>query len=167
EPTTLAPAGQATAVDALLILFQALSPAERREALSRLAMANARHEAATNSDTERMLRSLELVAEAAGRTPPRITDYRKLGPKLAAAGEDIVPFNELYKHFDRKWSRVEYAFGLIRTDTARQIERRVQARRTGKVWRYTEHQLRQTLEACSAWWAVKVNLPAGERFAPL
>jgi DNA-directed RNA polymerase specialized sigma24 family protein len=64
-------------------------------------------------------------------------------------------------------TRDKYAFGLIPTDTARQIERRVQARRTGKVWRYTERQLSDALEACSAWWAAKRRLPAGERFAPL
>ncbi|MDO8184685.1 hypothetical protein Q5424_04970 [Conexibacter sp. JD483] len=169
QPASLTPvpSGHATAVDALLILFEALSPADRDDAFRRLAIVHTRHQAETDTDTQRMLRSLELVGQAAGRTPPTITDYRRYGPRLAADGLPVVAFNELYAHFDRAWPRVEYAFGLIRTTSPRRIEARLLARRTGKVWRYTEHHLADALDACSQWWAARAGLSAGERFAPL
>lgn len=160
-------AGATSAADALLILFEALAPDERRDAFRRLSLAHARHEAGEDSDTERMLRSLERVGEVAGRMPPKITDYREIAPQLVARGEDIVSFGILYRHFDRSWPRVEAACGMIETDSSRRIEARMLSRRLGKVWRYTEQQLAAALEACSAYYAAKFELAAGERYAPL
>lgn len=166
-PAGNSPTGATSAADALLILFEALAPDERREAFRRLSLAHARHEAGDETDTERMLRSLERVGEIAGRMPPKITDYREIAPQLVARGEDIVPFGILYRHFDRSWPRVEAACGLIEATTPKRIEARMLARRLGKVWRYTEHQLGDALEACSAYYAAKTGLPAGGRYAPL
>jgi len=59
-----------SAVDALLIVFEALPEDERDEAFERLAERRLGQLAAEESDTARMLRSLRDAAEEIERIPP-------------------------------------------------------------------------------------------------
>jgi hypothetical protein len=154
-------------VDALLILFEALPAPDQDAAFRRLSLARVRHQASTESETGRMLRSLTRVGEVVGRMPPTSTQYAQCSAKLIAAGEDIVPFTRLYNHFGRAWANVVEAVGLSEATTEQGIEARFAARRLGKVARYTDAAHADALERCSTYFAFRTGLPAGERYAPL
>jgi hypothetical protein len=158
-----------SAVDAMVVLFNALPDTDRQEAFRRMSQLHARAEAGEESDTDRMIRSLNLVAQAVGKdaVDVTITDYRTQVPLLREAGEDIVPFSELYAHFDGRWSHVTLALELAEVETSRKIEARFLSRRLGKIWRYTEDQLADTLEQCSFYYVVTYRLAEDARYAPL
>lgn len=83
-----------SAVDALVVLFNALPDSDRREAFRQVSLLHLRAEAGAESDTERMIRSINRVAQAVGKDAVdlKMMDYREQAPLLTAAGEDIVPF---------------------------------------------------------------------------
>lgn len=162
-----ATAGNTSAVDALLILFNSLTDAERADAFHRLSVAHARARAGTDSDTQFMLRSLARVGEVAEQMPPTSTQYRAIAPDLIAAGEDIATFGRLYSHFDRSWPNVLDALAMAEETTPRRVQARLASRRLGKIWRYTDAKLDAALEACSAFYVAREGLPDGERYAPL
>lgn len=158
-----------SAVDAMLVLFNALPESDRREAFRRVSLSHARAEAREESDTERMFRSLNRVAQEVGKdaVDVKMDDYREQVVLLRAAGEDIVPFAKFYAHFDGRWSNVRFAAELADVETPRRIEARFLSRRLGKVWRYTEDQLADTLEQCSFYYVVTYGLADDARYAPL
>jgi Homing endonuclease associated repeat len=131
--------------DLLVAAYRVLSEDEQDEAFSRLHEARVTKEAATDSDMARYLRSLQIVAEAVGRTPTS-DDYRAAQPKLAAAGEPVESFSRLYRFFG-SWPRAREALDLSTTarNTPRRIEARFRERRLGKIWRYDDDDLRDTL----------------------
>jgi len=158
-----------SAVDAMVVLFNALPESDRREAFRRMSLVHAREEAGEMSDTERMIASINRVAQAVGKdaVDVKMDDYREQVVLLRAAGEDIVPFSKLYAHFDGRWSNVRWAVELAEVESPRKIESRFLARRLGKVWRYNEDQLADTLEQCSFYYVVTYGLPDDARYAPL
>jgi len=137
-----------SAVDALLVVFEALAQDEREDAFERLSKRQLEHLAGEESDTARLLRSLRCVAEGVGHTPT-VTEYRDVERRLRGTDEAIDETNQVIRHFG-SWRRAREALDLSETTTARKIESRFRARRLGKVWRYTEDTLRETLERCVA-----------------
>lgn len=166
-PTPPTPVIETSPVDLMAVLFANLAPAEREAAFQRIAAMRAEYLAGHESDTRRMIRSLRRVGEVAGVMPPTLPLYRKVAPRLIREGEDIATPTALYEHFDRTWAKAVEALGLSETDSPRRIEARFRSRETGKVWRYTERQLAETLDRCSAYFVARFGLPAGARYAPL
>lgn len=136
-----------TATDALVIVFAALEADEQREALDRMTVLRARRGAGEMSDTERVLRSMRLVAAHVGHAPS-VDEYKQAREELRAAGEDAEPLTRVIRHFG-SWRRAKEALTLSETTTARRIEARFRYRRMGKVWRYNEDVLRETLTRCA------------------
>jgi hypothetical protein len=64
-----------------------------------------------------------------------------------AAGEHVEGFMRVSRHFG-SWRRAKEALALSEVTTARRIEARFRYRRVGKVWRFTEDTLRETLASC-------------------
>lgn len=91
-----------------------------------------------------MIASLLRVAEEVGRTPTS-ADYRRLQPILSTAGEDLIPYSQLYKYFDGAWFRAVEAFELADVTTPKMIEARLRRRRVGKVNRYSDEVMRDAL----------------------
>jgi hypothetical protein len=136
-----------TATDVLVIVFNAMSPDEQDEALGRLTDVRAHRDSAGESHMAYCIRSLRRVAEHVGRVPSS-DDYRLAQPELTAAGEDIETFSRLYRAFDSNWRRVREALELSESNTVRKIEARFRSRRVGKVWRFTDEMLRETMARC-------------------
>jgi Homing endonuclease associated repeat len=135
-----------SAVDALLVMYQALDESEQDELDARISDARALREAGEHSEMGRMMISLQRIAEHVGG-PPSPADYKLAYRELRAAGEDIEEFNRVVRHFG-SWRRAKEALALAETTTVRRIEARFRFRRVGKVWRYTEDTLRETLARC-------------------
>ena len=138
---------EASATDAIAIIFAALPREQQEEVLERLVEVRALRDSAGESQMARCLRSLQLVATHVGH-PPRVDEYKQASVEQLAAGEDVETFARLYKHFDKSWRRVREALALSETTTARRIEARFRYRRVGKVWRFTEDTLREALARC-------------------
>jgi hypothetical protein len=139
---------ETSAVDLLAVAFAALRPEEQEAAFSRLAEMRLRRLAGEESDTARMIRSLQCVADEVGRAPS-VDDYRRVAPLLRAAGEDVEPLSRLQRHFGGSYRRAVEALALSEVTTARRIQARFDSRRVGKVWKYTEGTLRDTLARCA------------------
>ena len=137
-----------SAVDALLLVFNALTDGEQSEVSERLAERNESRLAAEDNEMARYIRSLRRIAEVVGRVPS-VDDYRDHSPILIGEGEDIEPFHRLYAYFG-SWRRAKEALGLAETTSPRRIEARFQSRRMGKVGRYTDEMLKETLDRCVA-----------------
>jgi hypothetical protein len=135
-----------TAVDIALVLFRALDEREQDELYERLTDARLRRIAGEESVTAVMIRSLRRVAEhVEGAVSP--DSYRAAWRELRAAGEDVEEFSRVVRHFGT-WRRAKEALELSDTNSVRRIEARFRFRRVGKVWRYTEETLRETLGRC-------------------
>jgi len=137
-----------SAVDALLLVFNALTDAEQTEVSEKLAASNESRLAAEDNEMARYIRSLRRIAEVVGRVPS-VDDYRDQSPILIGEGEDIEPFHRLYAYFG-SWRRAREALGLAESTSPRRIEARFQARRMGKIARYTDELLKETLDRCVA-----------------
>lgn len=95
-----------------------------------------------------MLRSLRIVADEVGHTPT-VTEYREVERRLRGTDEAIIETNQVIRHF-QSWRHAREALDLSATTTPRKIEARFRFRRLGKVWRYTDDTLLETLERCTA-----------------
>jgi len=137
-----------SAVDALLLVFNALTDDEQNEVSERIDERKALQLAAEENEMARYIRSLRRVAEVVGREPS-VDDYRDQSPILIGEGEDIEPFHRLYTYFG-SWRRAREALGLAESTSPRRIEARFQARRMGKIARYTDELLKETLDRCVA-----------------
>jgi hypothetical protein len=137
-----------SAVDALLLVFNALTDDEQNEVSERIDERKALRLAAEENEMARYIRSLRRVAEVVGREPS-VDDYRDQSPLLISAGEDVETFRRLYGYFG-SWRRAREALRLAETTSARRIEARFQSRRMGKIARYTDETLKETLERCVA-----------------
>ncbi len=136
--------------DLLVVVYQALSSEEQDAGFERLAQLRLDNEAGTQSEGARYLRSLRRVTEVVGHFPTA-DEYRATQPELVSAGEDVESFSRVY-HFYGSWSRAYEAVELSATTTAKRIHARFRERRLGKVWRYTEDTLRDTLEHAAEHW---------------
>ena len=135
-----------TAVDLLVVAYRSLTADEQQDLFERINDLRARSAARDASEMARYVRSLRHVAEEIGRIPT-VDDYRTVQPRLVARGEDIESFTRVYRFFGN-WPRAREALALADTTTARRIQARFDSRRLGKVWRYTEDTLRDTLRRC-------------------
>ena len=105
-----------------------------------------RRQAGSESDTERFIRSLRRVAEYVGHEPTS-GEYKQASLELIETGEHVETFARMYSRFG-SWPRAEEGLALSETTTARRIEARFRYRRVGKVWRFTEDTLRETMARC-------------------
>ncbi len=141
-----------SAVELMVIGFEALAAVEQDDVLSRLQGLRLKRNAGEQSEGERMLASLQRVAQLAGRAPEDLTseDYRTaIRQEIAEGGAGIEPISKVIKHFG-SWRLAKEALSLSGANTARQIEARFECRRLGRVHRYSEEVMRETLERCRA-----------------
>jgi hypothetical protein len=138
-----------TALDVLVIAYEALSPDEQDELLASLNERRLEREAGRESETARYLRDLRRAAELIG---PSLSygDYRDLQRRLAQDedGEQLTEINRLMRHFG-SWRLAKEAFQLARLTTARGVEARFRKRKLGKTWRYTDETLKETVWRCA------------------
>lgn len=134
-------------VEALLVIYAALSPEEQEEAHSRLRALRVEAQDEAEREMDAHLRSLRRVAEAIGH-PPGVSEYQEVSRTLIAEGEDIEPFTRLYRYFGKSWARAQEALELSGETTTKAIEARFAHRRLGKPVRYSEDELRKALAAC-------------------
>ena len=135
-----------SAIDAMLVLFGALTPDEQEEAFQQISDARLRQIAGEESEMARMIASLQRVARHVGTelTPDA---YRAGYRELRDNGVDVIEISKLIRHFTT-WRRAKEALALSETTTPRRIEARFRSRRVGKIWRYSEQTLGETLRAC-------------------
>lgn len=136
----------ATGADALLVLYEALTPDEQDFAYERIHESRLHRRGIAETELALHVRSLRRVAKVIGREPS-IDDYRLVSQKLREEGEDVQTFARLYRYFGHSWPRAREALRLSDgTDTTTsRLEARLRSRRLGKIARYTEDVLRATL----------------------
>lgn len=143
---------QATpAVDLLVVAYETLTAPEQDEALSRCQELRLKRDADTRSVSERMLASLQRVVESTGASPGelRSEDYRAaIKAEIEKGGTGIEPISRVIKHFG-SWRLAKEALSLSADSTALQIEARFACRRLGRVWRYPDEVLRDSLRRCA------------------
>jgi len=132
------------ATDAVLILFSALDDAEQQEIVERIATIRAIDGVSAESASAPFLRSLRRVTEFIGHEP-MVDEYKDACAALREAGEDIIGFSAIVRHWGT-WRRAKEALDLSRQTSVRNVEARFRHRRVSKIWRYTEATLRETLE---------------------
>ncbi len=128
----------------LCAAFKALTPGEQAEALRRCQSIWLEHEASRGSETARMIASLSRVAEILGESPG-IDDYKRVRAQLQKDGEQLEPVSQITRHFNGSWHMAREALDLSDVTTPRRIESRFRKRKLGKIWRYTEETLVQTM----------------------
>jgi hypothetical protein len=134
-----------TACDLLVVAFRALSDEEQQDAFERIHALCVEAEASVGSETERLLASLKRATEIAGHVPSP-DEYKEI--RRARQGEEeLAPLSQILRHFGA-WRLAREAVELSKTTTARRIEARFRSRRLGKIWRYTEETLGETLAHC-------------------
>jgi DNA-directed RNA polymerase specialized sigma24 family protein len=131
-------------VEALSIVYAALTPEEQEEAFAQLRERRIDAQGDAEREMESHVRSLRRVAEAIGHAPG-VTEYREVSQALIAGGEEVEPFSRLYRYFGKSWGRAQEALELSGETTTRAIEARFAHRRLGKPVRYSEDVLRVTL----------------------
>jgi len=80
-------------------------------------------------------------------TCPAVDEYKQASAELRAAGHDVETFNRVYKYFG-SWSRAKEALTLSETTTPVGVEARFRYRKLGKVWRFTDDNLRDAMNKC-------------------
>jgi hypothetical protein len=134
--------------DLLLVAFNALAPEEQEEAFVRIGEARLTRLAGEDDETAQFLRSLQRVQEhVGGELSPDL--YRAARAELRESGEEVAELNAVIRHFST-WRAAKEALDLSAVTTPRKIEARFRGRLVGKVHRYREETLRETLERCAA-----------------
>lgn len=136
--------------DLLVASYLTLSDAEQEEAFERVHKLRVERLAGTDSETARYICSLRRVAEDVGRAPT-VDDYKAAQARWTQAGKPIDSFTRVYRHFG-SWPRAQEALVLSDVTTAKKIDARFRSRKIGKVWRYTEELLRETLLRAAEHW---------------
>lgn len=139
---------QTTGLELLLAAFQSLSVSEQEEAASRISDARLEQKVSEGSETGRIIASLQRAEELCGPDPSP-DDYKTARLELAKSDIEIEPIHRVIRHFG-SWRRAKEALSLSDSESTRRIELRFRARRLGKVWRYTEDTLKDTLGRCVA-----------------
>lgn len=133
--------------DMLAILFQSLQPDEQDAVFARLRELRLLRLAGEGTEMERFIAGLRRVQdEIDGEIS--VGDYRAIQPRLVKAGEKIPPLSQVIKHFGT-WKRAKDALLMSEDETASKIDARFRLRRVGKVHRYREETLRETLQRCA------------------
>jgi catechol 2,3-dioxygenase-like lactoylglutathione lyase family enzyme len=137
-----------SATDLLIVAFSALAPEEQEEAFTKIAAAHLQRLAGEEDQTAHFLHSLQRVQQVAGgELTPGL--YRAARAELRANGQEVVELNALIRYFGT-WRQAKEALELSEATTPRKIEARFRSRLVGKVHRYREETLRETLERCAA-----------------
>lgn len=136
-----------TGIDVAIAAYGVLDEVEQAEAFSRIREARLLASVGTDSETARFIAGLKRVAEFAGRTPT-IDDYRQIRRMLKEAGEDVPEANQVIRYFG-SWRSAKEALELGQETTAERIDARFRLRRLGKVGRYRDETLRDTLARCA------------------
>jgi hypothetical protein len=136
-----------SAIDLVVTAFSALAAEEQDEAYTRIHDLRLTRLAGEDSEMTRHLRSLRRVADVVGGDLTPAT-YRAARRILVADGEEVIEFNALLRYFG-SWRAAKDAIGLAEVETADKIEARFRSRLVGKVHRYREDTLRETLERCA------------------
>ena len=138
----------ATSASALLaVLFENLQADEQEEAFALITELRLRRLAGTDGEIARFINGLVLVQQqVVGELS--VDDYREWQPKLKAQGRDVPPLSQVTKFFGT-WRLAKEALSLSENETPLKIEARFRSRRVGKVHRYRDETLRETLLACS------------------
>jgi hypothetical protein len=136
------------ATDLLLVAFNVLEPDEQEEAFVKIADVRLQRLAGEQDESAYFLRSLQAVQQVAGGdlTP---SVYRAARAELCGEGVEIAELNALIRFFGT-WRLAKEALELSAVTTPRRIEARFRSRLVGKVHRYREETLRETLERCAA-----------------
>jgi hypothetical protein len=165
-----------TAPQLLAIAYAALDASEQEDAYALIAKARLKRIAGEDSDTSRLIRSMQRVMERIGH-PPTVDEYRSAQIELEAAGEDIAALSQFIRHFG-SWARAKEALALAEVTTPRRIQARFDSRRVDKIWRYSDETLRETVARCAehygrvpmvsefAWWRdreLELARAAGEK----
>lgn len=147
KPVRLYATGAPTSAVALLVVaFNALSAEQQEQVFQEISEFRLQRIAGEDGETARLLRSLRRVQmHVDGELSPAkyVSAYRE----LTANGEELAEFNQVRRHFG-SWRRAKEALALAETTTPFKIEARFRARMVGKVGRYREETLRETLEQC-------------------
>lgn len=114
--------------------------------LQRLLDLQADRRARHDSEFGRMLAFVRAAMPAPGAAPTT-SEYRTYREAAVARGEQVPSVAELVAFFG-SWREAREAVALSEVTTARGIERRFSQRRLGKVWRYHDQTLRETLARC-------------------
>ena len=147
------------ATDVLLIIFAALEDAEQEEVIERIATIRAIDSVSAESASAPFLRSLRRVTEFIGHEP-MVDEYKDACAALREAGEDIIGFSAVVRHFGT-WRRAKEALDLSQITSIRHVEARFRHRRVSKIWRYTEATLRETIERVVAYYG---SIPTIQEF---
>jgi hypothetical protein len=138
-----------TASDLLVVAFCALAPEEQEEAFAKIADVRLQRLAGAEDETAQFLSSLQRVQQVAGGdlTPDL---YRSARLELIDNGEEVAELNAVIRHFG-SWRQAKEALELAAAATTpRKIEARFRGRLVGKVHRYREETLRETVQRCAA-----------------
>ncbi|HEX3519189.1 MAG TPA: hypothetical protein VHT29_09170 [Solirubrobacteraceae bacterium] len=133
-----------TGADALLVLYEILSPEEQEEVFQRIGKKRLQEQGYAETELAKYIRSLRRVAEAIGHVPG-VEEYKNVSRVLLSEGESVEPFSRLYAYFGKSWARAQEALELSGETTTKAIEARFQHRRIGKPVRYSEDALRDAL----------------------
>jgi hypothetical protein len=143
-PATFAAMSGTSASEVIAIAFQHLTPVEQEEAYAKIKELRLRRLAGTDGEIGRYINAIAAVQE---RVDGELSceDYREWSPKLRKDGLDVPPFSELRRYFG-SWSRAKSAFLMADDETPMKIDARFRARRVGKVHRYRDSVLKETIE---------------------
>lgn len=143
-----------SAVDALLVAARSLDAEERDDLLVALRAIVEREQAGELGEAARLLEGLRLAAEYAGQ-PPSPEGYDRTRRELHEQGIELPPRSQIIRRFDT-WRGAKEALGLYlspsKLTTPRRIEARFASRRLGKVWRYTDEMLAETMQRAVEHW---------------
>jgi hypothetical protein len=128
-------------------LFQLLSAPEQEKAYALIKEQRLRRLAGTEGEVARFINGLALVQEQV-EGEMSVDDYRRWYPILQKRGLDVPPLSRVTKFFG-SWSRAKEALNLSEDETPLKIEARFRSRRVGKVHRYREETLRETMMRCA------------------
>jgi hypothetical protein len=133
--------------DLVVAAWRLLDDDERESVFSEIHALREQAQAGIDSTGEELLRSLRRVTEFVGHEPS-VDEYKDAVPQLLERGVVIAPFHRLVRHFG-SWRLAKEALGLSEITTVRSIEARFRSRKLGKIWRYTDETLRDTLMRCT------------------
>jgi hypothetical protein len=135
------------AADVVAAAYTVLSPDEREEAFVKINDLRLRDLAGADDEVAYYVHSLVRIADVAGgELTPDL--YRRARKTLLADGEDVAEFNAVVRFFG-SWRQAKEALELAEVTTPRKIEARFRGRLVGKVHRYREETLRETLRRCA------------------
>ncbi len=130
----------------MAIGFAALSEEEQDEAFTQMADVRLNRLATSKSRRDRMIASLARAASVA-EGELTVAAYKAARVELLTRGVEIAEINQIVRHYG-SWRVAKEALELSGELSTKVIEARFQRRRLGKIWRYSETTLRETLARC-------------------